>query len=96
VYLAASAELKTKPTQQSVGRLREIGIQPDILVCRTEKPMTDEMRRKISLFCNVRPDWVIEERDVAHSIYELPLMLQREGMLDRSARAWACRFRSPT
>ncbi len=80
VYLSASGELKTKPTQQSVGRLREIGIQPDILVCRTEKPMTDEMRRKISLFCNVRPEAVIEEQDVDHSIYELPLMLKREGL----------------
>ncbi|GJM21964.1 MAG: CTP synthase [Planctomycetota bacterium] len=80
VHLAASGELKTKPTQQSVGKLREIGIQPDVLVCRTEHPMTEEMRRKISLFCNVRPERVIEEQDVAHSIYELPLMLEREGM----------------
>ena len=80
VYLAASGELKTKPTQQSVGRLREIGIQPDILICRTEQPMTEDMARKISLFCNVRPENVIEERDVAHTIYELPLMLQREGL----------------
>jgi CTP synthase len=80
VYLAASGELKTKPTQQSVGKLREIGIQPDILICRTTRPMTDEMRRKISLFCNVRPEAVIEERDVAHTIYEVPLDLQREGI----------------
>ncbi len=80
VYLAASGELKTKPTQQSVGKLREIGIQPDILVCRTTQPMTDEMARKISLFCNVRLENVIEERDVAHTIYELPLMLERQGL----------------
>jgi CTP synthase len=80
VYLAASGELKTKPTQQSVGRLREIGIQPDILICRTEKPMTDEMRSKISLFCNVRTSHVIEEQDVETTIYELPLMLKREGL----------------
>ena len=80
VYLAASGELKTKPTQQSVGKLREIGIQPDILVCRSTQPMTEEMRRKISMFCNVRPQAVIEERDVEHSIYEVPLMLQREGI----------------
>jgi CTP synthase len=80
VWLPASGELKTKPTQQSVGKLREIGIQPDILVCRTTQPMTDEMKRKISLFCNVRPESVIEERDVAHTIYELPLMLRDEGM----------------
>src|SRR4030095_11546406 len=66
-YLRASGELKTKPTQQSVGKLREIGIQPDILICRTTQPVTEEMRRKISLFCNVRPESVIEERDVAHT-----------------------------
>ncbi len=80
VWLQASGELKTKPTQQSVGKLREIGIQPDVLVCRTTQPMTDEMRRKISLFCNVRPDEVLEERDVAHSIYEVPLMLRDENV----------------
>ena len=80
VYLAASGELKTKPTQQSVGKLREIGIQPDILVCRSTEAMTEDMRRKISMFCNVRPEAVIEERDVAHTIYEVPLMLQREGI----------------
>ncbi|HVQ27756.1 MAG TPA: CTP synthase [Planctomycetota bacterium] len=80
VYLPASGELKTKPTQQSVGKLREIGIQPDILICRTTHPVTDEMRRKISLFCNVRPESVIEERDVAHTIYEVPLMLRDEGI----------------
>ena len=80
VHLAASGELKTKPTQQSVGKLREIGIQPDVLVCRTEHPMTEEMRRKISLFCNVRPERVIEEGDVESSIYEVPLMLASEGL----------------
>jgi CTP synthase len=80
VHLAASGELKTKPTQQSVGKLREIGIQPDVLVCRTEHEMTEEMRRKISLFCNVRPEHVIEERDVDHTIYEVPLMLASEGV----------------
>ena len=80
VYLPASGELKTKPTQQSVGKLREIGIQPDILICRTTQPVTDEMRKKISMFCNVRPEAVIEEQDVEHSIYEVPLMLQREGI----------------
>jgi CTP synthase len=81
-YLRASGEMKTKPTQQSVGKLREIGIQPDILVCRTEQPMTREMAQKISLFCNVRPEAVIEERDVAFSIYEVPVDLCRLG-LDR-------------
>ncbi len=81
-YLRASGELKTKPTQQSVGKLREIGIQPDILVCRTEVHMTREMAQKISLFCNVRPECVIEERDVDFSIYELPVDLVNAG-LDR-------------
>jgi CTP synthase len=79
-YLRASGEMKTKPTQQSVGKLREIGIQPDILVCRTEQPMTREMGQKISLFCNVRPEAVIEERDVAFSIYEVPVDLCRLGL----------------
>ena len=81
-YLRASGEMKTKPTQQSVGKLREIGIQPDVLICRTEQPMTDEMTKKISLFCNVRPGAVIEERDVEFSIYEVPRDLVRAG-LDR-------------
>ncbi len=76
-YLSASGEMKTKPTQQSVGKLREIGIQPDVLICRTEKPMTEDMARKISLFCNVRREAVIEERDVCHTIYEVPLDLVR-------------------
>ena len=79
-YLRAAGELKTKPSQQSVAKLREIGIQPDILVCRTEQPMTDDMRQKLSMFCNVEQKAVIEEMDVQHSIYELPLMLAQEGM----------------
>jgi len=81
-YLRASGEMKTKPTQQSVGKLREIGIMPDILICRTEQPMTREMAQKISLFCNVRPEAVIEERDVEFSIYEVPTNLVKAG-LDR-------------
>jgi CTP synthase len=81
-YLRASGELKTKPTQQSVGKLREIGIQPDVLICRTEQPMTAEMAQKISLFCNVRAEAVIEERDVEFSIYEVPATLVEAG-LDR-------------
>ena len=63
--------MKTKPSQQSVAKLREIGIQPDILVCRTEEAMTLEMREKLSMFCNVPVKAVIEERDVETSIYEL-------------------------
>ena len=79
-YLKASGEMKTKPTQQSVGKLREIGVQPHILICRTEKPITEEMREKISLFCNVPKKCVVEERDVDFSIYEVPVNLQREGL----------------
>ena len=79
-YLNASGEMKTKPTQQSVGKLREIGIQPDVLVCRCERPMTESMRNKISLFCNVRPEYVIQEQDVATTIYEVPLDLVEEGL----------------
>jgi len=78
--LRAAGELKTKPTQQSVAKLREIGIQPDILVCRTEQPITEEIREKISLFCSVKKEAVIEEQDVNHSIYELPHMLKKEGL----------------
>tara|TARA_R110002126_G_scaffold27665_2_gene92790 strand:+ start:16140 stop:17798 length:1659 start_codon:yes stop_codon:yes gene_type:complete len=81
-FLRASGELKTKPTQQSVSKLREIGIQPDILICRTEHPMTEGMAEKISLFCNVRPENVIEEQDVDFSIYEVPIDLVHRG-LDR-------------
>ncbi|MEO6595736.1 MAG: CTP synthase [Planctomycetota bacterium] len=82
-FLRASGELKTKPTQQSVGKLREIGIQPHVLICRTEIAMEPEMAKKISLFCNVRPEAVIEERDVAFSIYEVPLMLIESGLDQR-------------
>ncbi|MBK1879523.1 CTP synthase [Pelagicoccus mobilis] len=81
-YLAAAGELKTKPTQQSVAKMREIGIQPDILVCRTEHPIEDELREKMSLFCNVPAKAVIEEIDVESSIYELPVMLRREKLDD--------------
>ena len=95
VWLQASGELKTKPTQQSVGKLREIGIQPDILVCRTTQPMTDDMRKKISLFCNVRPEYVLEERDVSHTIYELPLMLRDEGVQRLIARVLALPLPEP-
>ena len=79
-YLTAAGELKTKPTQQSVAKLREIGIQPDILICRSDKPIALELRQKISMFCNVPVEAVIEERDVEFSIYELPLMLERERL----------------
>jgi len=81
-FLNAAGELKTKPTQQSVAKLREIGIQPHILVCRTDRPLDHGLRDKLSMFCNVPVKAVIECRDVDHSIYELPLALQREGLDD--------------
>jgi CTP synthase len=81
-YIAASKELKTKPTQHSVHELMQIGIQPDILICRTEHSLTEEIRRKISLFCNVEFGCVIENRDVP-TIYEVPLLLNEQG-LDKS------------
>ncbi len=74
-YLKASRELKTKPTQHSVERLRQIGIQPDFIVCRTEQPITQEECAKIALFCNVPSKCVVEERDADFSIYEVPLSL---------------------
>ena len=77
-YIRAAGELKTKPSQQSAGILRNIGIFPDILVCRTEIPIEDEHRRKLAMFCNVRPELVIEEQDVKHSIYEVPSELARQ------------------
>lgn len=80
-YIEAAGEIKTKPTQHSVGRLREIGIQPDIIMCRTQKGLGKEGREKIALFCNVSPREVIEAKDV-DCVYEVPLMLQRQG-LDR-------------
>ncbi len=77
-YIKAAGEMKTKPSQQSVGILRNIGIVPDILICRTEKPMQDEHFEKLSLFCNVNKEFVIEERDVENSIYEVPVELARQ------------------
>ena len=84
-YIAAAGELKSKPTQHSVKELREVGIQPDILVCRSEKPIPQEMKAKIGLFCSVRPNNVMSAKD-ASSIYEVPLLLHGEG-LDRQVIA---------
>ncbi len=81
-YLRASGEIKTKPTQHSVGRLREIGIIPDVLVCRTEHDVEDEVRAKIALFCNVQKSAVLIEKDVEFSIYEVPLVLRQQGLDD--------------
>ncbi len=78
-YISAAGELKTKPTQHSVKELRSIGIQPDILVCRTEKEISPEMKDKLALFCDVDSDAVIQNR-TASTIYQVPLMMQEEGL----------------
>ena len=78
-YIAAAKELKTKPTQHSVKALQEVGIQPDVLVLRTEKDIPADMRRKIALFCNVAPDSVVQSQDV-NSIYKVPLNMHRQHL----------------
>ncbi len=82
-FIKASGEIKTKPTQHSVQKLREIGIQPEILICRTEDNLSKEARDKIGLFCNVTSDCVIEGRDV-ESIYQIPLLLEYEKLTDKT------------
>ncbi len=77
-FIKAAGEVKTKPTQQSVAKLREIGIQPDIIICRTEADLDEDNRRKIAMFCNVERKNVVAFRDVAHTIYECPLDLRRD------------------
>jgi CTP synthase len=81
-YISAAGEVKTKPTQHSVRELMEIGIQPDMLICRTERPLSEDVKRKIALFCNVEFGSVIESRDVP-SIYEIPLSFHEQGLDDR-------------
>lgn len=78
-YLRGAGELKTKPTQHSVKELRSIGIQPDVIVCRTERPLGRSVREKIALFCDVEPEAVVQALD-AESIYEVPLILEDEGL----------------
>ena len=78
-YLSAAGELKTKPTQNSVKKLRELGLQPEILVCRSEHHLNSDIRRKIALFCNVERDAVIESLD-AESIYDVPILMQKEKL----------------
>ena len=79
VQIPGSGELKSKPTQHSVKELLSVGIQPDILVCRTDAPITEDIRRKIALFCNVSPDCVIQNT-TASTLYEAPLLLEKEGL----------------
>jgi CTP synthase len=80
-YIGAADELKTKPTQHSVRELRAIGISPDVLLCRVDRQLPDDLRRKIALFCNMSPNQVIAARDVS-TIYEVPLSLAREGLAE--------------
>lgn len=93
-WIPAAGELKTKPTQHSVKELRSIGIQPDILVCRSERPLIEGMREKISSFCNVPIDCVITAED-ASSIYEVPLFMEKEGLAVQSLKLLDLEQRSP-
>ncbi len=79
-FIKAAGELKTKPSQQSVAKLREIGLQPQVLICRCEQAIDDDIRAKLSMYCNVPVSAVVEMRDVPHTIYEAPLLLQAEGL----------------
>jgi len=85
-YLKAAGELKTKPSQHSVGQLRAIGIIPDILVCRTEMPIPEEHMKKLALFCNVKRECVIEEQDVTDSVYAVPRELRKQGLDEQVLR----------
>src|SRR6476469_949507 len=81
-FIAASGEVKTKPTQHSVRELMEIGIQPDILICRCDRPLSEDVKRKIALFCNVEFGAVVEARDVP-TIYQIPLLFHEQGLDER-------------
>ena len=85
-YLKAAGELKTKPSQHSVGMLRNIGIIPDVLVCRTEMPIPEEHMQKLAMFCNVRRECVIEERDVTDSVYAVPRELHKQNLDEQVLR----------
>ena len=89
-YIAASGELKTKPTQHSVKELRAIGIQPDILLCRSDRLLPRDLKAKIALFCNVSEDAVVTAQDVK-TVYEVPLVFNREGLDHLIADLLACR-----
>jgi CTP synthase len=93
-YISTAHEVKTKPTQHSVMKLREIGIQPDILLCRTDRPLSREIKDKIALFCSVEPGSVFTAADV-QTIYELPLALHEEGLDDRVAELLNIWSRAP-
>ena len=85
-YISGSYELKTKPTQHSVKELLSMGIQPDVIVCRTDLPLNDDIKEKLSLFCNVPADCVIENSTVS-VLYEAPVMLEKNGLGKEIGRA---------
>jgi CTP synthase len=93
-FIQASGELKTKPTQHSVNKLREIGVQPDIIICRSEKPLGRELKEKIGLFCNVSSEEVIEAVDV-DSIYEIPLRFHHDGLDEMVTHILGVGFHKP-
>jgi len=93
-YISCAGELKTKPTQHSVNKLREIGIQPDVLICRTDRPIDQSLKSKIALFCNVDKDAVISAIDVA-SVYEVPLIFRQEGLDEKISKTLNIWARSP-
>ncbi len=93
-FIATAGELKTKPTQHSVGKLREIGIQPDILLCRTDRNLSKDLKAKIALFCNLPADCVMTARDV-ESVYEVPLCFHEEGLDDKIVELLNIWTRSP-
>jgi len=93
-YLGMSGEMKTKPTQHSVKELRSIGIQPDVLVCRTEHELTEDMKAKMALFCNVPKDCIIQNMD-ADTLYEVPLMLEDEGLANITLRHFGLENNTP-
>ena len=94
-HLGPADEFKTKPTQHSVGKLREIGIQPDILLARCRSALTREMKEKIALFCNMTPEDVISARDINSTVYEIPLMYREEGLGDLVVSKLGYRKKSP-
>lgn len=85
-YLKAAGEVKTKPTQHSVSMLQRLGLFPDVIICRSEVPLARDVKDKIALFCNVNRDAVFEATDVKHTIYELPLLLQQQGVAQAICR----------
>ncbi len=93
-YIASAHEIKTKPTQHSVNKLREIGIQADVLLCRSDRPLTQDIKNKVALFCNVEKDAVISAEDVK-CIYEVPLVFHREGLDDKIVKLLNIWTRSP-